>query len=217
MTETTEDPKKVKSIYQSKAKQSFKSRFNLLLYSRIREGNISKITLPELEGFTIEDNEVVLKEYLHVYWQLDDKAIREEYKDKSVNDIYLEMKQWREDNKPIIIDLEKHYIKNIFPNEVFKKEEFNAFYQGDIECEYCHLDEGKIKELIKGGQINKKHHSRGWSLEIDRKKPNHEYTKDNVVWCCYWCNNAKTDEFSHEEFKIIGKTLKQIWDARLSR
>ena len=37
-------------------------------------------------------------------------------------------------------------------------------------------------------------------MEIDRIKANHEYLKDNVVLACYWCNNAKSDEFSEPEF-----------------
>jgi len=57
---------------------------------------------------------------------------------------------------------------------------------------------------------------RGWNLEIDRKNSNYEYTKDNCVMCCYWCNNAKTDEFTYPEFKEIGLAFKQVWDKRLS-
>lgn len=33
---------------------------------------------------------------------------------------------------------------------------------------------------------------------------------------CYWCNNAKTDEFTAEEFKEIGKEIRKIWDVRLA-
>ncbi|KOH46766.1 hypothetical protein NC99_04170 [Sunxiuqinia dokdonensis] len=36
------------------------------------------------------------------------------------------------------------------------------------------------------------------------------------MFSCYWCNNAKTDTFSSEEFKIIGKEIGKIWEKRLT-
>ena len=33
------------------------------------------------------------------------------------------------------------------------------------------------------------------------------YNKDNCVLACYWCNNAKTDAFTADEFKPIGKEI----------
>jgi len=32
---------------------------------------------------------------------------------------------------------------------------------------------------------------------------------------CYWCNNAKTDEFTAEEFAVIGKAIAMVWHDRL--
>jgi len=215
MNSTTIDPNKVKSTYLSKAKQSFKSRFDLLLYSRIREGNKSEITKPELEQFKIEDNEdSILQEYLNVYWQEEEDF---EINDKKISEIYVEIKEWKDNNKPNIDELQKHYIKKIFPVTVYKKEDFKAFFEGDIECEYCHMTEDSISNLIEIGEIHKKHITRGWSLEIDRKKPNHEYSEDNCVWCCYWCNNGKTDEFTFKEFKKIGYVIESVWNDRLKK
>ena len=71
----------------------------------------------------------------------------------------------------------------------------------------------KIEELAQKGKLYKKN-ERGWNMEIDRKKPNLEYTTDNCVAACYWCNNAKTDEFDDEEFEPIGE---QIGNALLKR
>lgn len=31
---------------------------------------------------------------------------------------------------------------------------------------------------------------------------------------CYWCNNAKTDEFSAEEFAPVGKEIGEIFKNR---
>jgi 5-methylcytosine-specific restriction endonuclease McrA len=85
------------------------------------------------------------------------------------------------------------------------------------ECHYCHITKAQISELIEKQQLFKKHITRGWTLEIDRKIPYLEYTEDNCVTCCYWCNNAKTDEFSYDEFKKIGIEIEKIWNERLDR
>ena len=37
-----------------------------------------------------------------------------------------------------------------------------------------------------------------------------ELSKSNVVPCCYECNCARNNNFSHEEMKEIGKAIKQI-------
>ena len=87
--------------------------------------------------------------------------------------------------------------------------------RGSYEVARRHITEDMISDLIGEKQIHKKHITRGWSLEIDRKKPNHEYSEENCVWCCYWCNNAKTDEFTYKEFKKIGETIKTVWNDRL--
>lgn len=34
---------------------------------------------------------------------------------------------------------------------------------------------------------------------------------------CYWCNNAKTDEFTFEEFEEIGKSFGLVWNKRLKK
>lgn len=56
---------------------------------------------------------------------------------------------------------------------------------------------------------------RGRRLEIDRKDPFKPYDDlKNLVWCCYWCNNAKSNFFTEEEFHPIagkiGEAIQQI-------
>jgi hypothetical protein len=49
---------------------------------------------------------------------------------------------------------------------------------------------------------------RGRRLELDRKDPNLPYDRlENIVWCCYWCNNAKSNFFTEEEFKPIAVAI----------
>lgn len=52
-------------------------------------------------------------------------------------------------------------------------------------------------------------------MEIDKIESDKEYAKCNIVLSCYWCNNAKTDEFSLDEFKSIAKGINAAWNKRL--
>ena len=49
------DTNDVNRLYRTKARDSFKTRFNLLLYYRIRVGNKDAITTQELDQFKIAD------------------------------------------------------------------------------------------------------------------------------------------------------------------
>jgi hypothetical protein len=83
---------------------------------------------------------------------------------------------------------------------------------------YCDVTEGEIKSLIDINAIKTKRlYSRGETMEVDRKEPDGEYTKGNIVLACYWCNNAKTDEFTDAEFKNIGKAIREVWVTRLPK
>lgn len=39
---------------------------------------------------------------------------------------------------------------------------------------------------------------------------------ENVVPCCYVCNCARNNNFSFDEMKILGKTIKKIMEDRLN-
>lgn len=83
-------------------------------------------------------------------------------------------------------------------------------------CEYCKVTEEKINTLIKNKLIyTKRNYARGRSMEVDKRDPAKPYVLSNLVMSCYWCNNAKTDEFTEEEFKSIAAQIKTVWDARL--
>ena len=45
---------------------------------------------------------------------------------------------------------------------------------------------------------------------LDRKDSNKGYTIDNVVPCCRVCNITKNNNFTHEEFILLGKVISQI-------
>ena len=76
------------------------------------------------------------------------------------------------------------------------------------EALYKIQQEGLRPDATRGGK-------RGKRLELDRVDPNLPYDNlNNIVWCCYWCNNAKSNFFSKEEFepiaKEIGKSIEKI-------
>ena len=96
--------------------------------------------------------------------------------------------------------------------------EFYYWYKTtDRKCHYCGITENEIAQLINKGLKNKRGMTRGRSLEIDRKIADKEYADiSNLTYSCYWCNNAKTDTFTEEEFKEIGKVISKIWEKRLA-
>jgi len=101
-----------------------------------------------------------------------------------------------------------------FYNNWFSKENFEkgCSYCGTTnktsEALYKIQQEGLRPDATRGGK-------RGKRLELDRVDPNLSYDNlNNIVWCCYWCNNAKSNFFSKEEFepiaKEIGKSIEKI-------
>lgn len=100
---------------------------------------------------------------------------------------------------------------------------FSDFYKWYLtqekKCFYCGITEAIIKELIDSGRLNTKRLStRGKKLELDRKQPDLEYDSfQNLEFACYWCNNAKTDTFTEEEFLKVGIVFKEIWDQRIKK
>jgi hypothetical protein len=126
-----------------------------------------------------------------------DKAIKEWWKS-----IGTPLKEYEE------IHQQFHYIS---------ANEFQALFTAEPACAYCHVTEAQFQTLISAGQVQTKRlRTRGHTLEIDCKIPQLGYADGNVVLCCYWCNNAKTDEFSMREFQPIADALEQVWRRRLT-
>ncbi|GHV17311.1 hypothetical protein FACS189493_4710 [Spirochaetia bacterium] len=114
-------------------------------------------------------------------------------------------------------------LKRLYYNKKHEKkitrpfEELYEWYeQQEKKCCYCGITEAEISQLFDAGHLIAKHPTRGRHLEIDRKKAERYYDDfDNLTLACYWCNNAKTDTFTYEEFMGIGKAIAQIWKTRL--
>jgi hypothetical protein len=123
-----------------------------------------------------------------------------------------------------IAEERKRRLKNLYYGRKANKEitvpfdKLYAWYESqEQKCCYCGITEAEIARLIDGGLLTTKRLSkRGRHLEIERKDPNVCYDNfNNLSLACYWCNNAKTDTFTAEEFKSIGKAISQIWKDRL--
>ena len=88
----------------------------------------------------------------------------------------------------------------------------------DPTCYYCEIHQSEIDELISQKLIfTKRTTTRGRRLELERVLPNESYNNiENLRFCCYWCNNAKSDEFTESEFKEVAQQISAIWKNRLS-
>jgi len=200
------------NYYKQIAKRSFETVFNQYLFFRVSRAKQDIIGCNDFRTF--EPNQEIIDEYVNEYWQKDYVFKKEGEWSLRIKDIETDIYKWQKkaENKQITKECEDFYIKNIFQKN-YSFEEFTKTLNIKT-CFYCGISEEQIKELIANNKIFKKKVTRGWTLEIDRKKPNLEYTHNNCVRCCYWCNSAKTDEFDDVEFKPIGEAIKQIWNAR---
>ena len=110
--------------------------------------------------------------------------------------------------------------RNAMSKITLDKDKFKNWFgvdSKDRECEYCSIKESEIQNLISQGKIyTKRLTTRGRTMEVDRKDPKGHYEINNLIMSCYWCNNAKTDEFSYEEFRKMSCRTNDIWEARLS-
>lgn len=132
---------------------------------------------------------------------------------KRVSELWGELKEPREKLSELR-KIWKSKFKETKNTESFWK--FKEWYEKtERKCFYCGITENQISELFNKGELYTKR-NRGRKLEIERLSPNEPYENlQNLVFSCYWCNNAKTDTFTSEEFKIIGKEIGKIWKKRL--
>ncbi len=203
----------MRQSYSQIAARSFKTVFDQYLFYCFSRDLQGEISCDHFKTFEITNE--IIDEYVHEYWQkgyeYNKHGIWRHDIKKIENLIYV----WEKEYTEIIRQAKDYYVGSKF-KEIYPYQKFIKLF--DIQtCYYCGISVGDIDELISKGKIFKKKVTRGWTLEIDRKKPNLEYTEDNCVRCCYWCNSAKTDEFEDIEFKPVGEAIKQIWHDRLGR
>ncbi len=87
-------------------------------------------------------------------------------------------------------------------------------------CEYCGLKSEESLILFYKYPVSTRGGRRGKRLELDRINPaikNYGEDINNLALSCYWCNNAKTNYFTYEEFKVIGDKIKEIQQYRINK
>lgn len=193
--------------YNEKANDSFKTKLKLYLFYLAINKDTEKIDQDEFRKFEIAED--MVKVYTTKYWQYESEY---QFESGLTNDqIYRKMARLEASNKEVIEKMRLDYIRFEFPVK-FSQEQFVKLTEAE-HCAYCGISIPEVVELANKQQLFKKNY-RGWTLEIDRKNSNFEYSASNCVMACYWCNNAKTDEFTHEEFLEIGKSIRKVWDER---
>lgn len=117
---------------------------------------------------------------------------------------------------------ERDKLFSLYKRKGFQNLPFEEFLmwikQQDPRCYYCGIHQSEIDQLLLRKKIfTKRITTRGKRLELERVLPNESYDNiANLKFSCYWCNNAKSDEFSEVEFKEIAKAISKIWRNRLS-
>lgn len=148
---------------------------------------------------------------------------------KAIKAIYDDMKvvrfrnilqdHWEEIHRKTLKKLFNIYLNDNFFGKSLPQELFFNFYGNNNalrSCQYCKITEPQIALLFSNNNIfTKRIYSRGMSMEVDKQNPAVGYQLGNLIMSCYWCNNAKTDEFTEEEFLKIAKEISQVWSNRL--
>ncbi len=233
------DEKKWKNTYNRKAKESFETKYRLFVFHKYFEKNITeidKLDVDESLDFPITDE--LCHSFFNLYYQKEEVQDIQ-YKGKNIKsskitkDLFcydkcenkISLLRLTSDNylKEQDIKVKEKYLKlrnsyrEEFKKSIFTWEDFRDMVQNSDECHFCKISTEKIYKMGQNGLLrNKRSTTRGYSLEIDRLNPNLEYRKNNCEMVCYWCNNAKTDEFSYEEFKRIAEGFKVVWQNRLA-
>lgn len=194
-----------KKKYKAKAKDSFRTKKNLFLFSLSIDGH---------DGFADQHfidfniSEELVRIYSTEYWQ---QPLEYKINGRAITEIYNSITRLENLNADQLRRLEKEYIESF--QTIFPESEFERLLSGN-SCHYCEISVAEIVALSEKKLLYKKSF-RGWSLEIDRLNSNYEYTPANCVMACYWCNNAKTDEFTESEFIPVGKIINSLWKNRL--
>ncbi|NBW59608.1 MAG: hypothetical protein EBR41_03440 [Crocinitomicaceae bacterium] len=113
-----------------------------------------------------------------------------------------------EDFRRFYLDIKKQYYsqtKSQLQNDLPWIVENSHIKQIDCVCYYCGIDEQILSELYNDQKYTcKTKRNRGAWFELDRRDSsieNNVYSKDNMVLCCYFCNNHKSDVISSYDMR----------------
>lgn len=194
------------------AEESFKTKLELYIFDKtINE--IERFSLREFINFEI--TEFIAITYSAQYCQVQFNEQFTHLTEKTSRQIHEKILEVRRKNKKRFLKFNEDYLENRF-SSIFCFYDFAERMVNQPCCEYCYITEEDMMRLECIGQLFIES-GRTLGLELQRKDKNYEFTLKNTVKCCHWCNNAKKDEFSHEEFKKIGRSIRSVWNKRLNK
>lgn len=218
LRELDKEYKKYYEKFYTKMEDSFRSKYRLFIFDMCSEDRklleIKDINFNEFSEFNITDE--LIEKFAAIYYQEDEK-LKEPSKpcENSITKFYSKGKIDEDPSlKEIYMKLKYDYISNAIEKN-FTLEQWKSMYQ-ETSCAYCGIENEQIKALRNNKKITSKS-GRGFNLEVDRMSPNLEYGYDNCCMSCYWCNNAKTDEFLPNEFKEIARGINKAWNSRMKK
>lgn len=203
-----------KQRYDSIIKRDFDYKIELYLFDKfIHCVNEPSISPKEFVQYNV--NEMLLEKYQKSYsmdtqQKIEERTIIEI--DNYLSDWFKNKVRWKEYYSEY-----KEQIENDKNSLTFAK--FKNFFgdnDHDRQCHYCGITEEIIKQMIEKSEIKTKRLiTRGRTMEVDRINPFGDYSENNIILSCYWCNNAKSDEFTYKEFKEhIAPRIRDIWIKR---
>lgn len=89
------------------------------------------------------------------------------------------------------------------------------------------MKEEEIQEIVMTGLLKSKRFpqqgligrgtARGVFLEVDKLNPLENYSSENSVLCCYFCNNDKSDVFHGEHYRDFFQNRKSFLRSLLKK
>jgi len=116
------------------------------------------------------------------------------------------------------LDIKTQYhsqTKSLLQNDLPWIENNSKIKQTDCVCYYCGVNEQILSDLYYDQKDTcKTKRNRGAWFELDRRDSSFEnniYSKENMVLCCYFCNNHKSDVVSSNDMRLyFGKQMFQF-------
>ncbi|WP_375577663.1 hypothetical protein ABWH96_11430 [Marivirga tractuosa] len=200
-----------KNRFKSILDRAFDRFFDIyLIKCFLSDPSLQNVNLSSFKAFEYDDSD--FDSCLRAYQESKGENIFTET--ATIEDLDNAITEWYTQYSKLIPEFKNEFKEK----KLISESDFIKFYKEDEVdryCEYCKITESEISSLIDSKKIHTKRlATRGRFMEVDRIKPNEGYVKGNLAHSCYWCNNAKTDEFNAEEFKPIGEAIGKVLRAR---